>query len=144
LNGDCWFAENLRSNKLRGSALNLPNPNKADAQSMATDDGLVYNYYAVQTHRLCPAGWDTPSYRKWESALRHPSQKAYNVLGLQPFATSNGSYEIRRIEFWIPYTSERHAERARTASIQRANFNSTYETRDKNDFFGVRCIQREE
>ena len=145
LNGDCWFAENLRSNKFRdGSPLNLANSNKANAQSMATDDGLVYNYYAVQSHRLCPSGWDTPSYRKWEGALGHSSQQAYNVLGLKPFATSNGSYEISRIEFWIPYTSERHAQRARTASIQRANYNSSYETRDKNDFFGVRCIRSEE
>jgi uncharacterized protein (TIGR02145 family) len=71
-----WMAENLRSEKLNnGTAIPLVTDNStwanttAPAYSFYSNDsvsyknnyGVLYNWYTVQTGKLCPTGWHVPS-----------------------------------------------------------------------------------
>lgn len=71
-----WMAENLRSEKLNnGTAIPLVTDNSTwanittpaysfysnDSVSYKSSYGVLYNWYTVQTGRLCPTGWHVPS-----------------------------------------------------------------------------------
>jgi uncharacterized protein (TIGR02145 family) len=81
-----WMAENLRTTKY----------NDGESIPMVTDDvdwssiiepaycwyendkvnhkypyGALYNYYAVNTGKLCPEGWHVPSEAEWETLIDH-------------------------------------------------------------------------
>jgi len=71
-----WMAENLRSEKLNnGTAIPLVTDNSTwanmttsaysfysnDSVSYKNNYGVLYNWYTVQTGRLCPSGWHVPS-----------------------------------------------------------------------------------
>lgn len=43
--------------------------------------GALYNYYAVNTGKLCPAGWHIPSKDEWQVLLDYLSAKGYNYDG---------------------------------------------------------------
>jgi uncharacterized protein (TIGR02145 family) len=42
--------------------------------------GRLYNWYAVETEKLCPQGWSVPSYQDWEILLEHLEPKAGGKL----------------------------------------------------------------
>jgi len=79
----CWFAENLRSTKYNNDAV-IPSSLENDAWETTTDGamtiydegganeaknlatyGRLYNWYAVNTGKLCPLGWHVPSDEEW-------------------------------------------------------------------------------
>ena len=79
-----WFAENLRTTKYNDGTL-IPNVTDANAWKNVTTGaycfydnkpendaicGNLYNWYAVDTKKLCPTGWHVPSDEEW-AALEH-------------------------------------------------------------------------
>lgn len=82
-----WMAENLRTTKYRDGT---PIPLKAvnwnndttpaycwfnnDQAAYGNKYGALYNWYAVNTGNLCPAGWHVPSDAEWTNL-------AYSLLG---------------------------------------------------------------
>jgi len=75
-----WMAENLRSTKFSDGS-NIPNvTNSTDWKSTETSAycwymnneerykqkyGALYNYYTVETGKLCPSGWHVPTNDEW-------------------------------------------------------------------------------
>ncbi|NSW94745.1 MAG: fibrobacter succinogenes major paralogous domain-containing protein [Bacteroidales bacterium] len=45
--------------------------------SQNKDLGAFYNWHAVNTDKLCPAGWHVPSYSEWESLITFLGGKVY-------------------------------------------------------------------
>lgn len=75
-----WMAENLRSIKLNdGTSIPLVTNNNTwsnlttpaysyysnDSTSYKARFGALYNWYTVQSGKLCPAGWHVPSDSEW-------------------------------------------------------------------------------
>ena len=79
INGECWFAENLRSENYNDDTA-IPSGLEDGPWSTTTDGavtvfdeggadeafnlaqfGRLYNWYAVNTGNLCPSGWHVPS-----------------------------------------------------------------------------------
>lgn len=75
-----WFAENLKTTRLNDSTpiseLNtLPDLTKTEEPYFClynndnvnkTHYGYLYNWYAVNTNKLCPKGWHVPSEDDWK------------------------------------------------------------------------------
>jgi uncharacterized protein (TIGR02145 family) len=88
-----WMAENLKALKFTdGTAIQIINSatiwskmttpayclhgNKPQSwESM----GILYNYYTVETNRLCPIGWHVPAESEWESLIEYLGGK--NIAG---------------------------------------------------------------
>jgi len=86
-----WMTENLKTTKYNDSTLitNLTevkewvatkegaycwyNNDKADA--ISKNYGALYNWYAVKTEKLCPAGWHVPSYDEWITLAKYVSEE---------------------------------------------------------------------
>jgi len=79
-----WMAENLRTTKLNdGTAIDLVEKSKARANLSTPayswyDDneklerstyGALYNWYTVNTGKLCPVGWHVPTDEEWERLI---------------------------------------------------------------------------
>jgi uncharacterized protein (TIGR02145 family) len=75
-----WMAENLKAIKLNdGNDINLVTDNKpwesltTPAYCYYSNDpiinkityGVLYNWYTVNTNKLCPIGWHVPTDREW-------------------------------------------------------------------------------
>ena len=75
-----WMAENLKSIKLNdGTAIPLVTDNNKwsnltspaycyylnDSANYKYQFGALYNWYTVETNKLCPAGWHVPSDAEW-------------------------------------------------------------------------------
>ena len=74
-----WMAENLRTSKYADGTL-IPNITEKyswrglDSAAWCHYDndsqydsiyGKIYNWYSVETDKLCPTGWHVPSYDEW-------------------------------------------------------------------------------
>jgi len=128
-----WMAENLKTSKLNNGTIItlvsddwnwdfLDEPKRCyynnDGPSNKDVYGHLYNFYAVRTGKLCPAGWRVPTKEEWgtligylggygsaggklkESGTIHwiePNTGADNSSGLTAlpggYRTSEGSYE---------------------------------------------------
>ncbi len=79
-----WMAENLRTTKLNdGSEITLVTDNTEwarisspafcwynnNASDSPDDYGVLYNWYAVNTGKLCPAGWHVSDETEWYSLV---------------------------------------------------------------------------
>ena len=75
-----WMAENLKTIKLTDGTMiplvtdnsswsNLTTPARSyysnDSVSYKSLNGALYNWYTVQTKKLCPTGWHVPSDAEW-------------------------------------------------------------------------------
>jgi hypothetical protein len=142
VNGECWFAENLRTRKFNdGSSLMLYDKSNTTAQTKATEMGLTYNYHAVSTSRLCPVGWSVPSLEDWSSALKGGrSADVLNGLNLHPFDTFDVyGNEKRRLEYWLPDPIDfRNAESILIDSSE-SQLKSRIQRRNKREMLGIRC-----
>lgn len=126
-----WMAENLRSTKLNDGTI-IPHvkdnytwstqtvPARCyfanDSASYSSVYGVLYNWYTVQTNKLCPDGWHMPTDAEWttlttslgvdslaggklKSTLNWlpPNLKATNTTGFTALPTGyryfNGSYQ---------------------------------------------------
>jgi len=84
MRGKEWMAENLKTTKLNdGTAIKL----ETMSWSVSTDPlytyydndkatyenpyGAMYNYYCVETGKLCPVGWHVSTYQEWEDLAYH-------------------------------------------------------------------------
>ena len=80
IGGQCWFAENLRSENYRnGDAISAGLSDSdwysttsgavtfyAESASLLSEYGRLYNWYAVDDSRgLCPSGWHVPTDGEW-------------------------------------------------------------------------------
>jgi len=96
-NNQLWMAENLRTTKFNDGTLiplvdnssgwgKLTQPaycwHNNDVKSNQNQNGALYNWYAVETGKLCPKGWHVPSDKVWLS-------KAYLPVG---YRDDNGLY----------------------------------------------------
>lgn len=81
-----WFAENLRAIKLNdGTPIPLVKDNKEwenlqtpaycwydnDKRAFGSAYGPLYNWFAVNTGKLCPAGWHVPSDEEWTQLTKY-------------------------------------------------------------------------
>ncbi len=89
-----WFAENLKTTRLNdgtpitnltdaATLSDLVNPAfcwyNHDEASYKNVYGALYNWYAVNTGKLCPEGWHVPTYEEWDSLA--VTLGGYNVAG---------------------------------------------------------------
>jgi uncharacterized protein (TIGR02145 family) len=96
-----WMAENLKTTKYN-DGMPIPNGNNevtwkelnTDAYCWFLDDaenkatyGAYYNWYAVNTGKLCPAGWHVPSDKEWRILTDYLGSE--NVAGSK-MKTSSG------------------------------------------------------
>jgi uncharacterized protein (TIGR02145 family) len=94
LGNQVWTVENLRTTKFNdGSAIplvqdgaiwnNLVTPghwffeNSTDTVSI-NKFGALYNWYAIDTKRLAPAGWHVPTDAEWETLQNYLIANGYN------------------------------------------------------------------
>ncbi|MFN8240238.1 MAG: FISUMP domain-containing protein [Bacteroidales bacterium] len=81
-----WMAENLKTTKYNdGTAIPLVTNNTAwsnlttpgycwynnDAVTYKNTYGALYNWYTINTGKLCPAGWHVPSDAEWTTLLTY-------------------------------------------------------------------------
>ncbi|MFZ9054302.1 MAG: FISUMP domain-containing protein [Flavobacteriales bacterium] len=90
INGECWFAENLRSENYNDGTTAIPsglddgawaattagavtvyNEGNSDEFSNLLQYGRLYNWYAVNTGNLCPSGWHVPSDAEFSDLIDH-------------------------------------------------------------------------
>ncbi|MBN1183406.1 MAG: hypothetical protein JXB49_14030 [Bacteroidales bacterium] len=95
-----WMAENLKTSKLNdNTALRFTTSNAEwgstttpaycwynDDVSYKANYGALYNWYAVNTGRLCPNGWHVPSDSEWTTLENYLITNGYNYDG-----TSSGN-----------------------------------------------------
>lgn len=81
-----WMAENLKTTKLNdGTSIpnvtdgkawkNLTTPGYCwydnDPKYYGNTYGALYNFYAVETNKLCPTGWHVPTDAEWDILIDH-------------------------------------------------------------------------
>ena len=88
-----WMIENLRVNKYNDGT-EIPNISENSAWvNMTTgayctynntqdvelikNNGKLYNWYAVNTKKLCPKGWHVPSDNEWSTLQKYCYEKGY-------------------------------------------------------------------
>jgi len=91
----CWMKENLRTRRFNDNAVidHLPENvqwslNTTGAMSYPGNDpnnanpyGAYYNWHAVMTGKLCPAGWHVPTMEEWDVLERYLIAEGYNWDG---------------------------------------------------------------
>ena len=100
-----WMSENLKTTKFNdGTEIPIVTGNEAWAKlktpavSWYNNDstenkkryGALYNFYAVNTNKLCPAGWHVPSDAEWWTLV-------YFLDGLP---NAGGKLKEKGIEYW--------------------------------------------
>jgi len=91
----CWMKENLKTRRYNDNTVidNLTDNvqwslnttgamcyNNND-QGTANPNGAYYNWYAVATGKLCPAGWHVPTNEEWDVLVNHLIANGYNWDG---------------------------------------------------------------
>lgn len=91
-----WMAENLKTTKYNDGAsiplvtddtewINLTTPGYCwyanDETTYKNTYGALYNWYAVNTDKLCPAGWHVPTDAEWTELENYLIANGYNYDG---------------------------------------------------------------
>jgi uncharacterized protein (TIGR02145 family) len=178
-----WIAENLKTTKYNAGE-QIPNVTAKsqwdnltsdaycwynnDAAANKTTYGALYNWYAVNTGKLCPTGWHIPSDTEWETLIDNVGGRDYAGGKLKEKGTSHwkspntdasDEYGFRALpagdrypgsgyEFWgigeyCAFWSSTSTTTT-TAVFLEAYFDSetTYQTSTNKRFgFSVRCIK---
>ena len=85
IGNQCWFKENLRTTKYNdGTSITNVTDNAtwtsttsgayccySNNTSNCTTYGALYNWYAVNTGKLCPSGWHVPSDAEWTTLVNY-------------------------------------------------------------------------
>jgi len=86
-----WMAENLTTNKYNDGSI-IPNISNSDTWKALTTGawcyynnnsqyeatyGKLYNWYAVNTNKLCPTGWHVPTDKEWTVLTDYLSNKGH-------------------------------------------------------------------
>ncbi len=103
-----WIVENLRTTKYNdGTPINHVEGNtewgsqtegaycwfKNDEPTYKIPNGAYYNWYAIETDKLCPTGWHVPTKTEWDNLVLYIGQK-YNTMSTtgKAMASKNGWY----------------------------------------------------
>lgn len=170
-----WMAENLRTSRFNdGELITSPgesildwNSNRSGAYAWYENDsvkyerlhGRLYNRHAVQTGKLCPAGWQVPNIQEWRELIDYldsvpvKDNNAINrnlpigVKGFNPlpsgYRSSYGPYfGLGRNGFWWSSSEIRH----KIVWDQKTKFIYIISDRDQpaNQGICVRCIKEME
>lgn len=90
-----WMAENLKTCKLNDGTIipfasNSQEWSKLDSSGFCwynNDEnnkikyGALYNWYTVNSNKLCPNGWHVPSYKEWTELELYLQKNGYNYDG---------------------------------------------------------------
>ncbi|MFO7622059.1 MAG: fibrobacter succinogenes major paralogous domain-containing protein [Bacteroidales bacterium] len=171
-----WMAENLRTTKYNdGTPVPLVTDNTEWAAlttpglSWYNNDtdvyGALYNWYAVNTGKLCPAGWHVPDDEEWstltsflggeavagstlkEAGTLHwlpPNAGATNETGFTAlpggYRSSAGTYtNIKRYAYWWS-SSQRTTNDAWFRDLSYGYNNADRTSSNKKGGFSVRCV----
>jgi len=100
IGNQCWLKENLRTTKYNDGT-SIPNVTNSSTWTSTTSGayccysnntsncttyGALYNWYAVNTGKLCPSGWHVPSDAEWTTLTNYLSANSTYWCG------SNSSY----------------------------------------------------
>lgn len=134
-----WMGENLRVTKLRDGTP-IANVTRDDEWSSLTtpgycwynnntsfknDYGALYNYMAIETNRVCPAGWRVPTNDDWGVLLD-------NLGGSND---AGGKLKERGTAFWYPPNAG--ATNLVGFNARPAGFRNAYPTNMKFDYVGT-------
>lgn len=90
-----WMAQNLKTTRYSDGTL-IPMETddtkwwqlRTDAYCLYENDpgsktkfGVLYNGYAVQTGKLCPAGWHVPTHPEWKTMVSYLVDNGYGYKG---------------------------------------------------------------
>ncbi len=111
IGSQCWFAENLRTTKYNDDAV-IPGGLDNAAWSSTTEGamtiydedganeatnletyGRLYNWYAVNTGKLCPSGWHVPSDEEWTALTNHFGGESVAGLKLKSSPTDTPAWD---------------------------------------------------
>jgi uncharacterized protein (TIGR02145 family) len=178
-----WFSENLRTTKLN-DGINIPKVTNKDDWSELTSNGYcvffnnsddfadkygyLYNWYAVNSGKLCPIGWHVPTIEEWnilfdylggadvaggklkESGIENwssPNNGATNEVG---FNAIGGGFRYESglfygfgdyATFWTASEGAPNRPYAIWISNMGVNVFPNYQYNDYNRAFNVRCIK---
>jgi uncharacterized protein (TIGR02145 family) len=91
-----WMAENLKTTRLNDGTI-LPNITDGTSWGFLTtpaycsylnnprnlkEYGALYNWFAVNTKKLCPSGWHVPSDEEWTALELYLQNNGYNYNGI--------------------------------------------------------------
>ncbi len=113
-----WMAENLAVTRLNdGRHILLANKNaiwsdadspaycwyKNDQEQYGKSYGVLYNWYAVNTGKLCPPGWQVPSDQDWQELFdkfggRHRAGEKLKERGTSHWISPNAGTDSVRVE----------------------------------------------
>lgn len=90
-----WMLENLRTTKYNdGTPVKnikdgmewiaaeegaYASTNNTSDKAIIQKEGLLYNWYAVETGKLCPKGWYVPTEEEWNMLIAYASKTGTNV-----------------------------------------------------------------
>jgi len=92
-----WMTQNLKTTKYNdGTAIplvadsaswnNLSTPAYCwynnDSTTYASTYGALYNWYTVETSKLCPTGWHLPTDVEWTTLFNYLVNNGYDITGL--------------------------------------------------------------
>lgn len=141
-----WMAENLRATKLNDgtkipyvpdkltwSKLNIPaycweNNNESDKNKKY---GALYNWYTVETGKLCPIGWHVPS-------DRIGTNEPYIPIG---YRDERGSFWLVRNRSSIWTSTEYSIYQAYNTAVFFDNSQTQRDFADKKYGIAVRCVK---
>jgi uncharacterized protein (TIGR02145 family) len=180
-----WMAENLRTTKYNdGTDISLANVDtlwgienmpaycwyNKDSSTYAIPYGALYNWYAVNTNKLCPTGWHVPTdsnyielinflgregnaggalkedgYSHWDSPNAGASDSySFSAPGGGK-RLDNGTFEFLKTEgnWWssVPYGSTKYARSVQLMFDYENIFQSYL---NKNYGISVRCVENDE
>jgi uncharacterized protein (TIGR02145 family) len=114
-----WMAENLKTTTYNNGTV-IPNVQEQsewirlnsgayspykNEKSYADTFGLLYNWYAVNTGKLCPEGWRVPTDKEWKELEGYADTKygigdtLWNKEGLRGF---DAGQRLRSVSGWRP------------------------------------------
>jgi uncharacterized protein (TIGR02145 family) len=176
-----WMAENLKSSTL-SDGTQIPDVPDAIAWNELTTPGLcwynndvlahkdiygaLYNYYTVNTGKLCPAGWHVPSRDEWqqlrdvmgdtltgggklkEEGTEHwktPNTGAVNSMGFTALPAGIRYFEgtYNSLSYFTSFWSSTAADdnKAWYLSLYYSDAIAAMNKTSKKDGFSVRCIK---
>lgn len=133
-----WMADNLKTVKLND---NTPIPLTADPYTWSSKTsaaycwynndsvsnsyaGPLYNFYAVQTNKLCPVGWHVPTDAEWTQLENYLIANGFNFDGTVTLNRIAKSLSSNALTDW-PYLSPTIGDVANNISLNnRTGFNA--------------------
>ena len=176
-----WMAENLKTSTFSDGSEIPDVPDATDWNELTTQGrcwynndeaankdiyGALYNYYAVNSGKLCPAGWHVPSKDEWqklrealgdtltgggklkEEGTEHwktPNTGAVNSTGFTALPAGIRYFEgtFNSVTFFTSFWSSTESDNDKSwyLSLYYSDAVAALKTISKKDGFSVRCIK---